>query len=305
MKENGHPVAKSRTTNSELFKQLGSVEADLGAFKAEMRTSLTGIVDNVQALRKEMAGISDHVRRPMDWKAILGGLSLIMTFTIAATRCSSQGYIDTLARLDQAHRVAESRALVRSREDGKQEEAFRQLEARTRGWESNHRAQLAATKELLAQSIEDLEHRVSNGPMHELRSRLDRAESDLRSRAGRRWNKPDQEEYERRAQRAFDDIRADVDALREATMRLRDGNAIEQRVDVVERQLTDHMASVGHIAMMERVSALAARVDALATYARTIEAKADANSDEDFKRPEAEEMRDRLERRIVALEQRN
>ena len=200
-------------------------------------------------------------------------------------------------------------AIAGAREQGRTEEAFRQLEVRTAGWERNHKAALASTKERLQQAIADVEARVTNGPMHELRARLDKAEADLSSRAGKRWNKPDQLEYESRENqrdaerelrndKRFAKLENHVEVLRNrVTVDGFDrgkGEALTAHVLRVERALTAHIAQGGHPAMDERVKALVDVVARLRAYIARVEAKADANADEDFKRPEAEQMKSEI-----------
>ena len=128
-------MATSTTSKSP---NIGSLKTDLESFKAEVQAGLGNLERNFDKLARELKDLAEHSRRPINWGWIIGAAGLVMSVTTAIVRLGATGYIDTLGRHESALLNSHAADLVRAREDGREDEAFRQLEVRTTGWERKH-----------------------------------------------------------------------------------------------------------------------------------------------------------------------
>ena len=244
-------TATKRRTTKDVYERVGDIEIEM----AEVRTDIKGVVRAVTNLSTKL----DEATKPRDNRIVLWAIGIIAGAALTLTQCERQQAVDN------------------AYERGRNHESF-----------DTQKSQLAATKELLSQAIVDVEHRVTNGPMTAIREQVKTNTANLASRAGHRWNKPDQVEYEARTDKRFDRLEELVEKIRERISvngwdRVK-GEALTADVHNLERALRDHIAAEGHTAALVRIEDILRRLAA-------VEAKADSNGDEDFKRPEAEQMK--------------
>ncbi len=248
------------TSTTSKNTSIGSLKTDLESFKAEVQAGLGNLERNFEKLARELKELAEHSRRPINWGWIIGAAGLVMSVTTAIVRLGATGYIDTLARHESSLQVSHAADLVRAREDGREDEAFRQLEVRTAGWERNHKMQLAATKELLSQAIDNVEKRVTNGPMRELRTRLNHAEETLADIGGNRFTRSDALRELGALAARLKDVENEDYGRPEAE---RDLDKVYAKISTLETAFRAHQLMDGHPSIAARVADLEREVERL------------------------------------------